>query len=35
VRESVGEDVIDAATVSVIELMAALSREEAQLLGDD
>jgi DNA-binding MarR family transcriptional regulator len=35
VRESVGDDVIDAATVSVKELMAALSRDEAQLLGDD
>ena len=35
VRESVGDDVIDAATVSVKELMSALSRDEAQLLGDD
>jgi DNA-binding MarR family transcriptional regulator len=35
VGESVGGDVIDAATVSVRELMSALSRDEAQLLGDD
>ena len=35
VRESVGDDVIDAATVSVRELMSALARDEAQLLGDD
>jgi len=35
VRESVGEGVVDAATVSVKELMSALSRDEAQLLGDD
>jgi len=35
VWESVGDDVIGAATVSVKELMAALSRDEAQLLGDD
>jgi DNA-binding MarR family transcriptional regulator len=35
VRESVGDDVIDAATVSVNELMSALSRDEARLLGDD
>ncbi len=35
VRESVGDDVIDAATVSVKELMSALARDEAQLLGDD
>ncbi len=35
VRESVGDDVIDAATVSVRELMSALSRDEARLLGDD
>jgi DNA-binding MarR family transcriptional regulator len=35
VRESVGDDVVDAATVSVRELMSALSRDEAQLLGDD
>jgi DNA-binding MarR family transcriptional regulator len=35
VRESVGDDVIDAATVSVKELTAALARDEAQLLGDD
>jgi DNA-binding MarR family transcriptional regulator len=35
VRESVGDDVIDAATVSVSELMSALARDEAHLLGDD
>ena len=35
VGESVGDDVIDAATVSVRELMSALARDEAQLLGDD
>lgn len=35
VRESVGDDVIDAATLSVRELMSALARDEAQLLGDD
>ena len=35
VRESVGDDVVDAATVSVKELMSALSRDEARLLGDD
>jgi len=35
VRESVGDDVIDAATVSVKELLSALSRDEARLLGDD
>lgn len=35
VRESVGDDVIDAATVSVRELTAALARDEAQLLGED
>jgi DNA-binding MarR family transcriptional regulator len=35
VRESVGDDVIDAATVSVKELTAALARDEAHLLGDD
>ena len=34
VRELVGDDVIDAATVSVRELMSALARDEAQLLGD-
>jgi DNA-binding MarR family transcriptional regulator len=35
VRESVGDGVIDAATVSVRELMSALERDEAHLLGDD
>ena len=35
VRESVGDDVIDATTVSVKELLSALSRDEARLLGDD
>ena len=35
VRESVGDGVVDAATVSVKELMSALSRDEARLLGDD
>ena len=35
VRESVGDDVIDAATVSVKELISALAGDEAQLLGDD
>jgi DNA-binding MarR family transcriptional regulator len=35
VRESVGDDVVDAATVSVRDLMSALARDEAQLLGDD
>ena len=35
VRESVGDDVVDAARVSVKELMYALSRDEAQLLGDN
>jgi len=35
VRESVSDDVIDAATVSVRELMSALARDEARLLGDD
>ncbi len=35
VRESVGDEVVDAARVSVRELMSALSRDEAQLLGDD
>ncbi len=35
VWESVGDDVIDAATVSVRELMSALARDEARLLGDD
>ena len=35
VRESVGDDIVDAATVSVRELMSALARDEAQLLGDD
>ena len=35
VRESVGDGVVDAATVSVRELMSALSRDEARLLGDD
>jgi DNA-binding MarR family transcriptional regulator len=35
VWESVGDDVIGAATVSVRELMAALARDEAHLLGDD
>ncbi len=35
VRESVGEGVIEAARVSAKELMSALSRDEAQLLGDD
>jgi DNA-binding MarR family transcriptional regulator len=35
VRELVGDDVIDAATVSVKELLSALSRDEARLLGDD
>jgi DNA-binding MarR family transcriptional regulator len=35
VRESVGDDVIDAARVSVQELTSALARDEAQLLGDD
>jgi DNA-binding MarR family transcriptional regulator len=34
VRESVGDDVMDAATVSVEELMSALARDEARLLGD-
>ena len=34
VRESVGDGVVDAATVSVKELMSALSRDEARLLGD-
>lgn len=34
-RESVGDDVIDAATVSVKELISALARDEARLLGDD
>jgi DNA-binding MarR family transcriptional regulator len=34
VRESVGDDVIVAATVSVRELISALARDEAQLLGD-
>lgn len=33
-RESVGDDVIDAATVSVQELISALARDEARLLGD-
>jgi DNA-binding MarR family transcriptional regulator len=32
-RESVGDDVIDAATVSVRELTSALARDEAQTLG--
>lgn len=35
VRESVGDGVVDAATISVKELMSALSRDEARLLGDD
>lgn len=35
VRESVGDGVVDAATVSVKELMSALARDEARLLGDD
>jgi len=35
VRESVGDGVVDATTVSVKELMSALSRDEARLLGDD
>lgn len=35
VRESVGDGAIQAATVSVKELMSALARDEAQLLGDD
>jgi DNA-binding MarR family transcriptional regulator len=35
VRESVGDDVVDAARVSVKELMSALERDEAHLLGDD
>jgi hypothetical protein len=35
VRESVGDGVMDAATVSVRELMSALARDEAHLLGDD
>jgi DNA-binding MarR family transcriptional regulator len=35
VRESVGDDVIDAATVSVKELISALARDESQALGDD
>ena len=35
VRESVGGDVIDAATVAVRELMSALARDEAHLFGDD
>ena len=35
VWETVGDDVIDAAVVSVTELMTALARDEAQLLGDD
>jgi DNA-binding MarR family transcriptional regulator len=35
VRESVGDDVIDAATGSVNELMSALARDEARLLGGD
>jgi DNA-binding MarR family transcriptional regulator len=35
VRESVGDGVVDAARVSVKELMSALSRDETQLLGDD
>jgi DNA-binding MarR family transcriptional regulator len=34
VRQSVGEDVLDAATVSVKELLSALARDEARLLGD-
>jgi DNA-binding MarR family transcriptional regulator len=34
VRESVGDDVIDAATVSVKELISALARDEARLLGE-
>lgn len=35
VWESVGDDVINAATVSVRELMSALARDEARLMGDD
>lgn len=35
VSESVGDEVIAAATVSARELMSALSEDEAQLLGDD
>jgi DNA-binding MarR family transcriptional regulator len=35
VRESVGDDVIDAAAASVRELMSALARDEAHLLDDD
>jgi DNA-binding MarR family transcriptional regulator len=35
VRESVGDGVVDAATVSAKELMSALSRDEARLLGND
>lgn len=34
-RESVGDGVIDAATLSVRALTSALARDEAQLLGDD
>jgi len=35
VRESAGDGVVEAARVSAKELMSALSRDEAQLLGDD
>lgn len=35
VRESVGDDIIDAATVSVRDLMSALARDETHLLKDD
>jgi DNA-binding MarR family transcriptional regulator len=35
VSESVGDDVIGAATASLRELVSALSRDEAHLLGDD
>jgi DNA-binding MarR family transcriptional regulator len=35
VRESVGDGVVDAALVSAKELMSALSRDEARLLGDE
>jgi DNA-binding MarR family transcriptional regulator len=34
-RESVGDDVIDAATVSVKELISALAGDEAQQMGSD
>jgi len=35
VSESVGDDVIETARVSVRELMSALSSDEAHLLADD